>query len=70
MHLLLCLAAGALGGMLWALIPAVARVYFGASEMVLTLMTNYVAIYLTDYLVKISLFWQEVPMELRWSLRK
>ena len=52
LHLLLCLAAGALGGMLWALIPAVARVYFGASEMVLTLMTNYVAIYLTDYLVK------------------
>lgn len=46
LHLLLCLAAGALGGMLWALIPAVARVYFGASEMVLTLMTNYVAIYL------------------------
>lgn len=52
LHLLLCLMAGAAGGMLWAFIPAFARVYFDASEMVLTLMTNYVAIFLTDYLVK------------------
>lgn len=52
LHILICLAAGAAGGMIWALIPAVARVYYGASEMVITLMMNYVAINLTDYLVK------------------
>ncbi len=52
LHILICVLAGALGGMLWAFIPAVARVYYGASEMVITLMMNYVAINLTDYLVK------------------
>lgn len=52
LHILLCISAGAAGGMLWALIPAFARVYYGASEMVITLMMNYVAINLTDYLVK------------------
>ena len=51
-HILLCLGAGAIGGMIWALIPAIARVYYGASEMVITLMMNYIAINLTDYLVK------------------
>ena len=34
------------------LLPAVTRVYYGASEMVTSLMLNYVAMYLTDYLVK------------------
>lgn len=48
----LCLIAGAVGGMLWVLLPAVMRVRFGASEMVTTLMLNYVAMLLTDYLVK------------------
>ncbi len=52
LHILVCILAGAAGGMLWALIPAIARVYYGASEMVITLMMNYVAINLTDYLVK------------------
>ena len=52
LHILLCLGAGAIGGMIWALIPAIARVYYGASEMVITLMMNYIAINLTDYLVK------------------
>ena len=44
LHILICLAAGAAGGMIWALIPAVARVYYGASEMVITLMMNYVQV--------------------------
>lgn len=52
LHIVMCIIVGALGGMLWALIPAFARVFYGASEMVLTLMMNYIAISLTDYLVK------------------
>jgi len=52
LHIFLCIVAGAIGGAMWALIPAISKVYFGASEMVVTLMTNYVAMYITDYLVK------------------
>jgi general nucleoside transport system permease protein len=51
-HIIIVIIASALGGMLWALIPALMKVYFGASEVVTTLMLNYVAILLTDYLVK------------------
>lgn len=51
-HIGLCLIAGAFGGALWALFPAVIRAYFGASEMVMTLMLNYVATNLTDYLTR------------------
>ena len=44
-----CLA-GAVGG-IWALGPAVAKVYYNVDEVVTTLMLNYVAIFLTTYLV-------------------
>lgn len=50
-HIPLVLIVSAIAGMLWALIPALMRVYFGASEIVVTLMLNYVAYLLTDYLV-------------------
>jgi len=50
-HLPLMLAAGALGGALWALLPAIWRVGLGANEIVTTLMMNFIAIALTDYLV-------------------
>src|SRR5246127_2343408 len=41
---------GALGGALYALIPAICRVYFGASEILTSLMLVYVANYGMDYL--------------------
>lgn len=50
-HIPLMLAAGALGGALWALLPAIWRVTLGANEIVTTLMMNFIAIALTDYLV-------------------
>jgi len=43
---------GALGGALYALIPAICRVYFGASEILTSLMLVYVANYGMDYLVR------------------
>jgi general nucleoside transport system permease protein len=43
---------GALGGALYALIPAVCRVYFGASEILTSLMLVYVANLGMDYLVR------------------
>ena len=43
---------GALGGALYALIPAICRVYFGASEILTSLMLVYVADLFLDYLVR------------------
>lgn len=43
--------AGALGGGLWALIPGALRAYLKASEIITSLMLNYVAILLAEYLV-------------------
>src|SRR5580692_11438922 len=46
------LLLGALGGALYAMIPAICRVYFGASEILTSLMLVYVANYGMDYLVR------------------
>ena len=46
------LVLGALGGALYALIPAICRVYFGASEILTSLMLVYVANLGMDYLVR------------------
>src|SRR6202167_5758523 len=46
------LLLGAIGGALYALIPAICRVYFGASEILTSLMLVYVADLGMDYLVR------------------
>ena len=46
------LILGALGGALYALIPALCKVRFGASEILTSLMLVYVAELLLDYLVR------------------
>ncbi len=46
------LIAGTLGGALYALIPAICRVRFGASEILTSLMLVYVADLILDYLVR------------------
>src|SRR6202040_1335944 len=46
------LVLGAAGGALYALIPAIAKVRFGASEILTSLMLVYVADLLLDYLVR------------------
>ena len=46
------LLLGALGGALYALIPAICKVKFGASEILTSLMLVYVADLLLDYLVR------------------
>ena len=45
------LFTGALGGMLWAAIPALLRTRFNTSEILVSLMLNYVAVLLLAYLV-------------------
>jgi simple sugar transport system permease protein len=44
-------AAGCAGGAAWALIPGSLRAFFGTSEILTSLMLNYVAAYLLTYLV-------------------
>ena len=44
-------AAGCVGGALWASIPGVLRAFFGTSEILTSLMLNYVAGYLLTYLI-------------------
>ena len=43
--------AGAVGGMLWASIPAFLKTRFNANEILVSLMLNYVAIYLVEWLI-------------------
>lgn len=51
LHVTLVILAGALAGAAWAGIAGVLRVAFGASEIVTTIMLNYVALFLTSWLV-------------------
>lgn len=48
-----CILAGCLAGMLWALFPALLKRFLRISEMITTLMLNYVATLLTTYFTKI-----------------
>ena len=50
LYIPLVVLTGFAAGALWGLIPAVWRLYWGINELVTTLMMNYVASLLTDYL--------------------
>src|SRR5690606_11910732 len=50
-HIVLAFLAGFLGGAVWMLVPAYLRAYRGVNEIVTTLMLNYVAINMINYLV-------------------
>jgi simple sugar transport system permease protein len=50
LHAGLALAVGALVGALWGALPGALKAYTGAHEVITTIMLNYVAINLTDYL--------------------
>lgn len=54
------LLAGAIGGTVWALIIAVPRAYFGTDEVVGTLMLNFVALHIMNWLIFGSVsFWRD-----------
>jgi general nucleoside transport system permease protein len=52
LHLPLALTVGALGGALWGAIPGVLKARLGTHEVINTIMMNYIALKLIDYLVK------------------
>ena len=52
LHLPLALAAAAAAGAFWGAVPGFLKARFGAHEVINTIMMNYVAVRLVDYLVK------------------
>jgi ABC-type uncharacterized transport system permease subunit len=50
-HLVVALAIGALAGALWAAIPGLLKAYRGVNEVVNSIMLNYVALYLVNWIV-------------------
>lgn len=51
-HIPLVLIAGILGGFLWGAIPGLLKAYTGAHEVINTIMLNFVAVLLVDWLIK------------------
>lgn len=54
-HVPLCLAAGVVGGALWAFVPGLLKAGKGVHEVITTIMLNYTAFYFTHYLVTATL---------------
>ena len=54
-HLPVVLIAGVLGGALWGAIPGILKAYTGAHEVINTIMLNFIAIRLVDWLIKSGL---------------
>ncbi|NJR66827.1 MAG: ABC transporter permease [Leptolyngbyaceae cyanobacterium CRU_2_3] len=52
-HLLAALTAGISGGAAWGAIPGFLKAQFGSHEVINTIMLNYLAFFLQDWLVKI-----------------
>lgn len=48
----LCLLGGAVAGAIWAGIAGVLRAYFGTSEVIVTIMLNYSALYLSNHFIR------------------
>ncbi|MEA2621289.1 MAG: ral nucleoside transport system permease protein [Chloroflexota bacterium] len=55
-HLALAIGAGFLGGALWGFIPGILKARTGAHEVIVTIMLNYIAYRLVDFLLKTPLF--------------
>jgi general nucleoside transport system permease protein len=51
LHLLLALGAGLLGGMVWGSIPGFLKAFTGAHEVIVTIMMNYIALGIVQYLL-------------------
>jgi simple sugar transport system permease protein len=55
-HVVICIAVAGMAGAMWALIAGVLKARFGAHEVINTIMLNYVAFIVTNYLVNLAYF--------------
>lgn len=51
-HVVVALLSGVFAGVIWGFIPGVLKAFFGVSEVVITIMLNYIAFFYTNYLIK------------------
>jgi len=51
LHMILATLAAFVAGGLWALVPALLKIYSGSNEIISTILLNYIGIYLVDYMV-------------------
>lgn len=51
-HIIFCILMGIIGGMLWGAIPGLLKAYTGAHEVINTIMLNFIAVLLVDWLIK------------------
>jgi ABC-type uncharacterized transport system permease subunit len=59
LHLLVAILGGMMGGALWGSIVGMLKAGTGAHEVIVTIMLNYVAIYLLQYLLSLDAFQRE-----------
>ncbi|HHU32438.1 MAG: ABC transporter permease [Zhaonellaceae bacterium] len=52
MHIIVCIMAAMLAGIMFAMIPAIAKIWRGYNEIVVTMLLNYVAVYFTQFLLQ------------------
>lgn len=55
-HLPLALLAGFVGGALWGAIPGLLKARTGAHEVITTIMLNFIALYLTTFMLKTTIY--------------
>lgn len=55
LHPIVCIVAGMAAGLVWGLVPALMKLVFQVNEIITTLMMNFIAILLTDYLTVLFL---------------
>ena len=58
-HLPLALLAGIIGGAAWGFVPGFLKAKTGAHEVIVTIMMNFIALRLVDFLLKTTLFQRE-----------
>ena len=58
-HIPLALVAGVVGGAIWGFIPGFLKAKTGAHEVITTIMLNYIALRLVDFLLKTEIFQRE-----------
>ncbi len=58
-HLPLAIFAGIIGGAIWGFIPGILKAKTGAHEVITTIMLNYIALRLVDFLLKSAIFQRE-----------
>jgi general nucleoside transport system permease protein len=55
-HWIVALLASTLIGGLWALVPGILKAYFNVHEVISTIMMNYIGMYMTNFLVKSTIY--------------